>query len=62
MGDDDDLPNKRDGTAGVDNDDDFDEKNIFAALMNQAIPVAESRFTQEELSKIRKEFDKLSKD
>jgi Ca2+-binding EF-hand superfamily protein len=62
MGDDDDLPNKRDGTAGVDNDDDIDEKNIFAALMNQAIPVAESRFTQEELSKIRKEFDKLSKD
>jgi hypothetical protein len=34
MGDDDDLPNKRDGTAGVDNDDDIDEKNIFAALMN----------------------------
>ena len=62
MGDDDDLPTKRDGAAGAENDIDFDEKNIFAALMNQAIPVAESRFTQEELSKIRKEFDKLSKD
>jgi hypothetical protein len=34
MGDDDDLPNKRDGAAGADNDDDIDEKNIFAALMN----------------------------
>lgn len=63
MGDDDDLPNKRDQTGGgADNDDDFDDKNTFAALMNQPIPVAESRFTQEELSKIRKEFDKLSKD
>lgn len=47
QGDDDELPNKRgDGNgAGADNDDDFDEKNAFAALMNQPIPVAESRFT-----------------
>ena len=30
--------------------------------MNQPTQVAESRFTSEEISKIRKEFDKLSKD
>jgi len=30
--------------------------------MNQSIQVAESRFTAEELSKVKKEFDKLSKD
>ena len=63
MGDDaDELPNKRDGAAGIENEDDIDEGNMFAFLMNQPIPVAESRFTQEELSKVRKEFDKLSKD
>jgi hypothetical protein len=30
--------------------------------MNQPTQVAEARFTQEEISKIKKEFDKLSKD
>lgn len=30
--------------------------------MNQPVATAESRFTQEELSRIKKEFDKLSKD
>jgi Ca2+-binding EF-hand superfamily protein len=49
------------GVGGLD-EDDFDEKNIFALLMNQPIATAESRFTQEELSRIKKEFDKLSKD
>jgi Ca2+-binding EF-hand superfamily protein len=49
------------GGGGID-EDDFDEKNMFALLMNQPVASAEARFTQEELSKIKKEFDKLSKD
>jgi Ca2+-binding EF-hand superfamily protein len=35
MGDDaDELPNKRDGAAGIENEDDIDEGNMFAFLMN----------------------------
>jgi Ca2+-binding EF-hand superfamily protein len=49
-------------TGGGLDEDDFDEKNLFALLMNQPVATAESRFTQEELNKIKKEFDKLSKD
>lgn len=43
-------------------DDEGEEKNFFAQLMNQPTATAETRFTTEELSKIKKEFDKLSKD
>jgi len=49
-------------TGGGLDEDEFDEKNLFALLMNQPVANAESRFTQEELNKIKKEFDKLSKD
>lgn len=31
-------------------------------LINQPAHLAESRFTEEELSRIKKEFDRLSKD
>jgi len=42
--------------------DESDAEGFFSQLMSQPTAAAESRFTQEELSKVKKEFDKLSKD
>jgi|LauGreDrversion4_2_1035121.scaffolds.fasta_scaffold194759_1 Ca2+-binding EF-hand superfamily protein len=54
------------GAEGGNHTGDADESDIdggnFSQLMNQPTAVAEARFTQEELSKVKKEFDKLSKD
>ena len=36
--------------------------SAFATMLNQPVAVAEGRFTADELQRIKKEFNKLSKD
>lgn len=50
------------GEGGNPDPDESDAEAFFSQLMSQPTAAAEARFTQEELSKVKKEFDKLSKD
>eukprot|EP00347_Sterkiella_histriomuscorum_P005095 403357915 len=57
-----DNENDTQGQSNQKENDDKTDQSFISPLMNQTSQVAESRFTSEEISKIKKEFDKLSKD